>query len=294
MIALTSSVGLLVVIGQVLGSFASNPGALPLADRSRRSFRAGVTPEYQWVRDASVQCTRILKSNDVRSTATAMQLCEREPSCEVFVYSAEEGSAELCRGLEISTVRRASGLLVGIKPKSLAIPSAAVLTNQHAICSSRRILGEFPDVKSVDEAFHKCVATPGCSHFSLDFAGSRSTPSDKQRLVLCSGDAVAVPREGAVSVVLAAHAAVSPSGSSPHAKSTNFLATRVLPVDGYKVRNSLFLSQLLRTPAAAAVNVLENEDAARMLEEAKYKAMEGQSSRLDHNLEKRLLLLAAA
>ena len=78
-------------------------------------------------------------------------------------------------------------------------------------------------------------------------------------------------------------------GSSPQVKSTNFLATRVLPVDAYKVRNSLFLSvrlfcpdrcvvhgldllnsccqQLLRTPAAADVNVLENEDAARMFEE---------------------------
>ena len=48
--------------------------ALPLADRSRRSFRAGVAPEYQWLRDASVQCMRILKSTDVRSTARAMQL----------------------------------------------------------------------------------------------------------------------------------------------------------------------------------------------------------------------------
>jgi len=205
MIALTSLLGFLVVFGQVVGSLAAHPGALPLADRSRRSFRAGVTPEYQWLRDASVQCMRILKSTDVRSTARAMQLCEQEPSCEVFVYSAEEGSAELCRGLDISTVKRTSGLLVGIKPKSLEIPSASVLTNQHAICPSRRILGEFPDVKSIDEAFHKCATTSGCSHFTVDFVGSRSTPTDKQRLVLCSGDVVAVPREGAVSVVLAAH-----------------------------------------------------------------------------------------
>lgn len=57
---------------------------------------------------------------------------------------------------------------------------------RHIFACKMFVQGEFPDVESIDEAFHKCVATPGCSHFSLDFAGSRSTPSDKQRLVLWS------------------------------------------------------------------------------------------------------------
>lgn len=50
-------------------------------------------------------------------------------------------------------------------------------------------------------------------------------------------------------------------GSSPHVKSTNFLATRVLPVDGYKVRNSLFLSVrffLLRSMRGARVGLIEH------------------------------------
>lgn len=83
-------------------------------------------------------------------------------------------------------------------------------------------------------------------------------------------------------------------GCSAEAKSASFLAARVLPVDAYKVRNSLFLSQVLRMPAAAAINVVENEDAARMYEEAKYKAMQGQGARLDRQLEDKLLLLAKA
>jgi len=75
-------------------------------------------------------------------------------------------------------------------------------------------------------------------------------------------------------------------------KSLSFLAARVLPVDAYKVRNSLFLSQLLRMPAAASVNIVEQEDASRMYEEAKYKSMEGQASRLDRSLASKLRLLS--
>merc|ERR1712139_689196 len=82
------------------------------------------------------------------------------------------------------------------------------------------------------------------------------------------------------------------TGRRRNLKSASFLAARVLPVDAYKIRNSLFLSQLLRMPAAAAINVVENEDAARIYEESKYKAMEGQTARLDKTLENGLLLLA--
>ena len=49
-------------------------------------------------------------------------------------------------------------------------------------------------------------------------------------------------------------------GSSPQVKSTNFLATRVLPVDGYKVRNSLFLSVrlfLLRSMRGARIGLIK-------------------------------------
>lgn len=81
-------------------------------------------------------------------------------------------------------------------------------------------------------------------------------------------------------------------GGKGQQKSTSFLAARVLPVDAYKIRNSLFLSQLLRMPAAAAVNVVEHEDVPQMYEQAKYKAMQGQSARLDHILESKFRLLA--
>ena len=97
--------------------------------------------------------------------------------------------------------------LVGIKPSSLAIANMAVLTNQICLCPSVRILvsvgwhmhqtfiqcsfrkpvdmqAELTDVTSIDEASKKCDNTPTCSHYSLDLVGSRSTPMDKQRLVL--------------------------------------------------------------------------------------------------------------
>lgn len=75
-------------------------------------------------------------------------------------------------------------------------------------------------------------------------------------------------------------------------KQAMFLSARVLPVDGYRVRNSLYLTQLMRSPAAASVNVIEAEDAPRMYEEAKYKAMQGQSSLLENTLSNKFLLLS--
>lgn len=174
---------------------------LPLADMSKRSFHAGVTPAYEWLRDASIQCTKVASLTNIDSIAMAMELCDRSSDCEAFVYAQPGRTADLCRGLDTTTVSRASGTVVGIKPFALAVAKAAVLTNQMALCPPERVLAEFKDVKSIDEASNKCESIPGCSHFSLDLAGSRSTPKDKQRLVVCSGDAVAVPREGAITVV---------------------------------------------------------------------------------------------
>merc|ERR1711924_99105 len=105
---------------------------------------------------------------------------------------------ELCRGLVTATISSKSGTVVGIKPFSLATTNMAVLTNTMALCPSDRILVELHGVNSVDEATKKCLGTAGCTHYSLTFGASRSTSMDKQGFVICSGDLVAVPREGAV------------------------------------------------------------------------------------------------
>merc|ERR1712183_956110 len=76
-------------------------------------------------------------------------------------------------------------LIAGLKPASLTLASNAVLTNQQAICPSSRLLAERDDVTTYEEALEHCRAIPECSHYSLDLTGSRSTPSDKGRLVLC-------------------------------------------------------------------------------------------------------------
>merc|ERR1712032_705088 len=59
-----------------------------------------------------------------------------------------------------------------------------------------------------------------------------------------------------------------------------FLSTKVLPVDAYKMRNSLYLTQLLRSPAQAAINVIMREDLPKMRQQSIYRSMEGQSDRL--------------
>lgn len=89
-----------------------------------------------------------------------------------------------------------------------------------------------------------------------------------------------------------------------HGSPVAFLSARSLPVDSYKIRNSLFdtvctfmyinkcaytesvgLQQLLRTPAQAAVNIIEKEDVAAMQDEAKYAGMRSEIGRLRADLE---------
>ena len=63
-------------------------------------------------------------------------------------------------------------------------------------------------------------------------------------------------------------------------KGARFLATKVGWVDAQKVRDSLYLTQLMRSPAQASVNVLVHEDPYELGARAKYKAMESASSHL--------------
>merc|ERR1712187_188410 len=68
------------------------------------------------------------------------------------------------------------------------------------------------------------------------------------------------------------------------------LATRVesqsaSAVDGYQVRNSLFITQPLRSPAQASINVVMHEDIPRMVYMAKYKGIANQAERLKRDLE---------
>lgn len=63
-------------------------------------------------------------------------------------------------------------------------------------------------------------------------------------------------------------------------KSLGFLAAKALPVDGYKLRNSLYLTQPLRSPAQAALNIISREDTLQMREEAKYAGMAQATRRL--------------
>merc|ERR1711862_305098 len=50
-------------------------------------------------------------------------------------------------------------------------------------------------------------------------------------------------------------------------------ALEASPVDGYQIRNSLFLTQFLRSPAQASINIVEHEDLPAMERKAKYMGM---------------------
>merc|ERR1712190_674770 len=89
---------------------------------------------------------------------------------------------------------------------------------------------------------------------------------------------------------LGSFAAVGAGGQ----RKLGFLSTRVMPVDAYEIRNSLYLTQPLRSPAQAAVNVLEHEDVNKMEEAAKYKGIKEQIERLREKFGRSLATLSAA
>ena len=74
-------------------------------------------------------------------------------------------------------------------------------------------------------------------------------------------------------------------------KAGSFLATKVGWVDAQKVRDSLYLTQLMRSPAQASVNVLVHEDPYQLGAHAKYKAMESAASYLKSYVDAGLVAL---
>mmetsp|Transcript_56534 Transcript_56534/g.163905 ORF Transcript_56534/g.163905 Transcript_56534/m.163905 type:complete len:112 (+) Transcript_56534:65-400(+) len=73
----------------------------------------------------------------------------------------------------------------------------------------------------------------------------------------------------------------------------SFLSSKTIPVDAFKMRNSLYLTQPLRTPSQAAVNIVEREDMAKMQREARYLAMEARRAELDRQFDERLSEMSA-
>jgi len=81
--------------------------------------------------------------------------------------------------------------------------------------------------------------------------------------------------------------------SSASSGTVSFLASKTLPVDGYKIRNSLYLTQPLREPEQASVNVIENEDVQSMQAKAKYRGMEDKSGQLEEQIRAQLAAMTA-
>lgn len=72
-----------------------------------------------------------------------------------------------------------------------------------------------------------------------------------------------------------------------------FLASKTLPVDGYKIRNSLPLTEPMREPAQASVNVIMAEDVQSMQQKAKYRGMQDKAAQLEEQIRTQLAAMTA-
>ena len=69
---------------------------------------------------------------------------------------------------------------------------------------------------------------------------------------------------------------------------SSFLATKVLPVDAGKIKNSLYVTQSMRSPPQASVNVIQRENIEEAERQAKYQGMKRQAAILKEYVRRRL------
>ena len=67
---------------------------------------------------------------------------------------------------------------------------------------------------------------------------------------------------------------------SEHPAASNLLATRVLPVDAERIKKSWYLTQSLRSPPQASVNLIMHENVQGMKDASNYKGMVDQTRHL--------------
>ena len=71
--------------------------------------------------------------------------------------------------------------------------------------------------------------------------------------------------------------------------SSSFLSTQVLPVDATRIKKSLYLTESLRSPPQASVNVIMHEDVQHMKDVSKYKGMVDNTHALQNGFRKGLV-----
>ena len=81
--------------------------------------------------------------------------------------------------------------------------------------------------------------------------------------------------------------------ASCHALRAKHPSGSASPVDGFQIRNSLYVTQPLRSPARASVRVMLNEDMSKMVLAAKYHGIADQAQRAERDFENELLALGA-
>ena len=69
-------------------------------------------------------------------------------------------------------------------------------------------------------------------------------------------------------------------GTRASDQAASFLAAKVLPIDAGKIKNSLYVTQSMRSPPQASVNVIMREDIEELQRKVKYEGMKEQTARL--------------
>ena len=104
------------------------------------------------------------------------------------------------------------------------------------------------------------------------------------RIVSSSGQVVAFNAD-AREIVDSAAAISHSGGATVGVRAASFLSSRLQPVDADLIRESLHVTEPLRSPAQGGINIIMKEDVGGMSREAKYKGMQDQAEQLKQDFE---------
>ena len=98
---------------------------------------------------------------------------------------------------------------------------------------------------------------------------------------------------GVEAALVHSHAVLEEDRLPPEGRgSSSFLTTKVLPVDANRIKKSLYLTQSLRSPPQASVNVIMREEVQHMQDASKYKGMIYQTQALQNEFRKGLAAMS--
>ena len=233
---------------------------------------------------------------DVKARLDALMVAEKTKLQDADKTFSEEKARMLAvEKAEIAQIVREAFRPL-LEPPAAAVAVAAA-DSEHSVVASLRPSSflssgrEEPSAQSADHVLHLHPPEEDVADVKASLAAimqaekeklreaNEAFSAEKARMLAAEKAEIAIIVREALAPIVNALQLRHPS-TRGSLRQTSFLSSGVLPVDPGHIRKGIDLTQPLRAPPQAAVNVIEREDAFAMEEHAKYAGMADQAERV--------------